>query len=219
MALIVHSMSLRNLRRKVRICSVWVLAVCFALLAPSPILTSAWSAFPCEDVDNNGFCVPGVDRDITEDLLDGFIAAPNIVIPEGIDGLKTRDAGGFTVVASNNITVNSNLVATKADILLIAGGAINIGDDVKLKAGTDVDLQASSNIVIGSHTRLIAGEGWVYLYSSDGSILLEEGVKLFGTEPFLIRRIVENEEPEQVPLLAFFVKHADLQQVLDRPKD
>ena len=62
MALIVHSMSLRNLRRKVRICSVWVLAVCFALLAPSPILSSAWSAFPCEDVDNNGFCVPGVDR-------------------------------------------------------------------------------------------------------------------------------------------------------------
>ena len=37
-----------------------------------------------------------------------------------------------------------------------------------------------------------------------------EGVTRFRQEAFLIKRIVEEEQPEQVPLLAYAIHHADL---------
>lgn len=38
----------------------------------------------------------------------------------------------------------------------------------------------------------------------------EAGVKRFASKAFLIKRIVEKEEPEQVPLLAYAIRRANI---------
>jgi len=56
---------------------------------------------------------------------------------------------------------------------------------------------------------LIKGRTLVGVFSAREEAY-RQGVEKFGSEPFLIKQIVEKETPEQVPLLAFTLRSARL---------
>lgn len=171
----------RNVRKMARL---WLIAACFGVFASSPFVSLAWAAFPCEDINNNGTCDPG-EKDITVELLsDGFFStSESIVIPEDVKRLK--NVNGFTLMAGQNITVASKLIAYTegASITLLAqDGTITIGNKVALKAGKggSVDISAGQDVVFGHHAS--AKSSMVMVYSEAGNVLLMEKTKLFAQD-------------------------------------
>ncbi len=176
-----------NVKGRIRIYALWFMATCFALLAPSPLLSFAWSGFPCEDVNNNGVCDPG-EPDITASLLsDGsFSTSESIVIPLGVKGLTTPQGVDLSLIAEKSITLNSNLVAKNASIYILAGGTITVGDKTALRAGADfVMLDALGDIVLRPQASVLAEQyvyGSVYLHSQEGNLLLMHKSRLAGKD-------------------------------------
>ncbi|WP_337286664.1 hypothetical protein [Candidatus Methylomirabilis sp.] len=176
-----------NVKGRIRIYALWFMATCFALVAPSPLLSFAWSGFPCEDVNNNGACDPG-EPDITAHLLSAgsFYTSESIVIPAGVKGLITPAYVDLSLMAEKNITLNSNLIAKNASIFIFAGGTITIGDKTTLRAGGDsVMLDARGDIVLRVQASLLADQranGRVYLFSEEGSLLLMQKSRLIAKD-------------------------------------
>ena len=56
---------------------------------------------------------------------------------------------------------------------------------------------------------LIKAKELIGVYETDEEAY-NEGVRLFGTDVFMIKRITKEDKPEQVPLLASFIRHADI---------
>ncbi len=174
-----------KVKKNARVRILWVLAACFALLVPYPMLSSAWGAFPCEDVNNNGVCDDG-ESDVTAQILDDgiFHTSESLVIPAGAN-LSTRNRNGFVLIAEKNITVNADLSAGHRDapVYLIArNGTINVGDGAELRAGQIVMLDARGDIVVGSHSSLHArydSFAMVMVHSSEGAVTIQ-GSELYG---------------------------------------
>jgi hypothetical protein len=204
MSLLVRFAIPKNLgtRTLIRVGSAWLLAACCSLFAPSPLLLSAWSSFPFEDMNNNGVYDAG-DRDVTAEIMDDgfFSTSESLVIPAEVGQLKSSK-GGFVLLAGKNLTVNAGLTTKKIDSIFLqaGGGAVTVGDGAILQAGDMVNIHAGGDVIVGAHAAVKAkkGIGLVVLTSQEGSVRLMEGAELSATSSV---RIVQSGAAGTVTML------------------
>jgi hypothetical protein len=170
-------------RRGARAWALAVLAVC--VLTATPTVAATTTAFPFLDANGNGVYDPGIDSDITADLMKGsFSTTASVVIPTGARGLTTKNPAGFKISADGGVTVLAPLVVQSdgyGGITLHAReGAVVLGDRAVLKAGF-VDVSAGRDVVLGRSAQVAAkggpvvGSGWVALEAGAGNVSVGAG--------------------------------------------
>jgi hypothetical protein len=182
-----HTLGPRAIRRA--LATLMLAVTCLGVVAtPTPAL-AATAPFPFADNNNNGVFDPGVDTDITADVINGYFTTnQSIVLPAGMKAIKTTSPFGVSLSAGKNIVINGdvNSGAYATGLTAMADGDIKIGPGAKVIGRTFVYLVAGRDLLVGTKANITAKhakEGMLWL-SAARNVVIGDSVKLRGHSKF-----------------------------------
>ena len=185
---IVHSVGPRVMNRA--LATILLVVTCVSLVvAPATSLAASTTPFPFADNNNNGVFDPGIDTDITEELINGYFATnQSIVLPAKMKAVNTTSPFGVSLSAGKNIVINGavNSGGYATGLTAMADGDITVGPGAKVGGRTFVYLVAGRDLVVGtkaSVTAKHAREGMLWL-AADRNVVIGDLVKLRGHSRF-----------------------------------
>lgn len=161
----------RAMKQVVRMCGAWLVAAC---LVTVPVAALA-AGFPCEDVNGDGQCQAGVDRDVSADVQgSGMVSTSgDIVIPADAKGLTLK--GDLALYSDGKVTINGDI---KAQSISISGNTVVLGDGASVRSVDYIDLFASNGLTVGAKVTLQSGQGVVWVSVMNGGASFGEKSKV-----------------------------------------